>query len=629
MRRHLLAICSLGLLCVPQALADATPHWLQVHTEHFTVITDSNEKDARHIAGQFERMQAVFSKLIPTAHADIGSPIVVLALKDKRGFDALEPPDYLGKGKLDLAGYFMPAADKSYILLRLDAGGQHPFATVYHEYTHYIMRHDTFIPLWLNEGLAEFYQNTDIDEKDVRFGQPSPDDILFLRHQRLLPLTTLLAVDRNSPYYHEEQKGSIFYSQSWALTHFIVFNDRIHHTHLLDDYIRNLAAHQDAVTAAQNAFGDLTKLQAQLERYVNFGDYRLLTLPMSFTVNEAAFRVDSLATPDADAIRADILVDTQRTQEAQALLDAVLRSNPDNAQAHESEGALYFREHDIAAARKWYGEAIALHSTSYLAFYYYAAMSLQLGDADEAAVEASLQHSLQLNPGFAPANDTLAAVYARHHKNLDRALELSILAIEAEPDNLDYRLNNAQIHMERDEIPSALSVLAAARQVAKSPGQLVEIDIRAEQIQHYKEQLDQLDRLQKQAAAEKAAAASAASTSADSSDGDNIFVRPTEADEPHYPDIPPTGPPHTVKGTLHHVHCAYPSVLTLTVDGAGPAVTLYTNNMYKITYRTANFTTTKDLTPCTTFDGVKASVTYTAVDDKRVAGQILSITLSK
>ena len=120
----------------------------------------------------------------------------------------------------------MRAPDKNYILLRLDAQGAHPFATVYHEYTHFMMRNASdWIPLWLNEGLAEFYQNTDIQDKEVLLGEPNSDDILYLRQNRLLPVITLLKVDQTSPYYHEEQKGSVFYAESWALTHYIEISD--------------------------------------------------------------------------------------------------------------------------------------------------------------------------------------------------------------------------------------------------------------------------------------------------------------------------------------------------------------------------------------------------------------------
>ena len=77
-------------------------------TPHFTVVTDASEKQARHIAGQFERMQAVFHKILPGAHSDPGAPIVVLALKNRRDFQTVEPAEYLAKGKLDLAGALPP-----------------------------------------------------------------------------------------------------------------------------------------------------------------------------------------------------------------------------------------------------------------------------------------------------------------------------------------------------------------------------------------------------------------------------------------------------------------------------------------------------------------------------------------
>ena len=104
----------------------------------------------------------------------------------------------------------MRAPDKNYILLRLDAQGD---LSIRHrlpcEYTHFMMRNASeWMPLWLNEGLAEFYQNSDIQDKEVLLGQASPEDILYLRQNRLLPLATLFKVDYSSPYYHQEQKAS-------------------------------------------------------------------------------------------------------------------------------------------------------------------------------------------------------------------------------------------------------------------------------------------------------------------------------------------------------------------------------------------------------------------------------------
>jgi hypothetical protein len=91
--------------------------------------------------------------MFPQAHVDPGTPIVVLAVKDKKDFQSLEPEAYLAKGQIELAGLFLRAPDKNYVLLRLDAQGEHPYATVYHEYTHLLSsRAEAWLPLWLNEG---------------------------------------------------------------------------------------------------------------------------------------------------------------------------------------------------------------------------------------------------------------------------------------------------------------------------------------------------------------------------------------------------------------------------------------------------------------------------------------------
>ncbi len=61
---------------------------------------------------------------------------------------------------------------------------------------------------------------------------------MLLRQEHLLPLATLFTVDYNSPYYHEENKGSIFYAESWALTHYLEVKDTRENTHRLTDYAK-------------------------------------------------------------------------------------------------------------------------------------------------------------------------------------------------------------------------------------------------------------------------------------------------------------------------------------------------------------------------------------------------------
>ena len=470
--------------------------WIEVKSPHFQVLTDSNEKQARHVAGQLERMRAVFHTLFPEVVGDTASPIVVLALKDKKSFQALEPAAYLARGQLDLAGLFLRAPDKNYILLRLDAQGEHPFATVYHEYTHFLSSKgmEEWLPLWLNEGLAEFYQNTDIGEKEVRLGQPSADDILYLRQNRLLPLPVLFKVDHSSPYYHEEQKGSVFYAESWALTHYLMVMDHDKGGKRLTDYVKLVSQKEDPVVAAQTAFGDLKRLQSELDGYVNHGDYKLFTMKTPASVDESTFQVKQIPVADANAVRADVLVYNGRTTDAKALLDETLRDDPNNALAHETMGFLKFREGDIAEAQKWYGEAVKLDSQSYLAHYYFATMSMREGGHDhDDAIESSLQASIKLNPQFAPAYDALAGFYGQRHIKLDEAHMLTVKAVSLDPGNIHYRINGANVLVEEGQPENAIRVLDAAAKIATSPGD--EAAIRST-----RERIEQYESLKKQAA---------------------------------------------------------------------------------------------------------------------------------
>ncbi len=159
------------LASVTSLVDNSGPHWTEVRSPHFGVVTNAGEKDGRRVAGQLERMRSVFHVLMPSASDDAAAPIVVLALKDQKSFRTLEPEAYQAKNQLDLAGLFLSEPNKNYILLRLDAQGDHPFATVYHEYMHYMLRKTSdWIPLWLNEGLAEFYQNATLCGCTARLG---------------------------------------------------------------------------------------------------------------------------------------------------------------------------------------------------------------------------------------------------------------------------------------------------------------------------------------------------------------------------------------------------------------------------------------------------------------------------
>src|SRR5580658_1421917 len=492
------ALLGSAIVCsaVPAPARDRPENWVQVRSPHFMIVSNSNEKQARRVADQFERMRSVFHQLFPKLRIDPSTPIIVLAIKDEKDFRALEPAAYLAKGQLKLAGLFLTALDKNYVLMQPDAAGDHPYATIYHEYTHLLLSKADWMPLWMNEGLAEYYQNTDIREKDVSLGEPNTENVMLLRQYPMLPLATLFTVDHTSPYYHEENKGSIFYAESWALTHYLRVKDSQENTHRLTEYSTLLAQNVDAVTAATRAFGDLKKLQSALEDYVRQNAFHYMKVAAATDVDESAFQAQALTALQADAIRADFLAYNERTADAQALLDRILQEDPNNVSAHETSGYLAFRRGRLDEARNWFAKSVKLDSQNFLAHYYFAAMSMNetLAPADEAQVENSLRASIKLNPSFGPSYDALCSFLGMRRRNLEEARMMGLNAVELEPTNINYRLNVANVLLLMERGQDAEAVIRNAMHLAKNPPETA----RAENfLQHAEEYVEAQDERRK------------------------------------------------------------------------------------------------------------------------------------
>ncbi len=620
MPKHIVLV--LLLLAAASASArDKAETWTEVRSPHFVVVTNSNDKQGRRVADQFERMRDVFHTAFPKLQIDPGSPIIVLAVKDEKEFKALEPEAYLAKGSLKLGGLFLRAPDKNYVLMRLDAEGEHPYSVVYHEYTHLLVgKAAEWMPLWMNEGLAEFYQNTEIRDKDALLGEPSRDDILLLRQTRLLPLATLFTVDQNSPYYHEENKGSIFYAESWALMHYIEIKDHQDKALRLTQYSDLLIQKVDPVTAATRAFGDLKQLQSALESYIHQALFNYYKMATTTAVDESAFQVDVMTPGHADAVRADFLAYNQRTTDARALVDHVLQEDANNVLAQETLGFMELQQHHLDEARRRYAQAVQLDSQSFLAHYYFAAISMMssVAPSDEAQIESSLRASIKLNPSFAPSYDRLAAFLGARRRNLEEARMMGLTAVSLDPANAGYRMNVANVLLAMGQSQNAIKVLDNAAKLAKSPEEVQAIETLRIGAQDYAEaqaRAAQQNQIVKQGDGEAAPAQ----------------ITSTETDVPRLvrrKPFVPSGPHRFVVGMLKNVHCDNPN-LDLAVTSGAKTITLHSDNYFKISFTALGFQPSGDLNPCHDLENRSAKVEYVESADKSDPPHLLSVELHK
>lgn len=467
--RGLLAVSFAGLCTVAAKKEGA---WLEVCSPHFTVVSNAGERWAKQVAREFEQIRSVYQKALPRVRVDPAQPIIIMAVKDEEGLKELLPEFWETKDRFRPAGLFRRGPDRHYVALKTNARGENPYHIVYHEYFHLLAELNIpGVPCWVNEGLAEYWGQTSIRGKRVETGRPSESHIQLLRGEKLLPLDVLFTVDHSSPYYNQKNKVSIFYAQSWALTHFLMVGDEAGSgREKLGEYLNLVQSDVESLEAARRAFGDLGGLEQEVRSYIHRFSFRGFRMDAPPPIGDGELVVRRLSLAESAARRGDFLVHGGQLERARVLLDRALAEDPDLALSHEAMGFLYFREGDSDQAAKWFEEAVKLDSQSYLAHYFFALSKLRSGgqEAGLEVAERSLRRAMELNTSFAPAYAELAAVYARRSKDLDQALGIARRAISLEPGTSWYYVNAGQILLMLERPDEARQLAEKAVALAQS-----------------------------------------------------------------------------------------------------------------------------------------------------------------
>lgn len=402
-------------------------------------------------------------------------------------------PEYWTKGHSHPAGLFAAWLNQSYAAVQLDAQGRNPYETLYHEYYHTItVPYIPDLPVWLSEGLAEFYGHTDIEEKYVGLGQADPALLQELQNSSLIPLSVLFKVDHDSPYYNEANRTSIFYAESWALVHYLMFGDRMAHKSMLTTYLSALDQGKKQDEAASVAFGNLKKLQSDLQNYIRGAHYYYLRLPLAkISDNELKFR--PLSEAEADAYRGGFSAVRGRVQDATTTLEEALRLDPNVALAYQYLGMTEFLQGQREKALESVSKAIALDPKNSFTRYMRAFLrSSGTGmRSSNPQIEEDLRQAIAISPDFAPSYGLLAVCLAAAGRHLEEALTLAQKAVSFEPGSSSYQLALAQVLARTNKLDEAGIAATRASAWARNPAEKASAE-------SYKSYLDQVGRLQRQ-----------------------------------------------------------------------------------------------------------------------------------
>jgi hypothetical protein len=354
LRRVFASLCITAVVLLSVLAAPAAAEWKRLDSPNFVVVGDVGAGDLRNIARRFEAFRETLSRVLTPGATATAVPTVVMVFPSDNAFTPFKPR-YNGK-PVEMSGLFMPRQDANYIAIVRDFN-EHAMRIVFHEYAHLIISNASgVVPVWLNEGLAEFYSTFEMmpDGREVLIGKTVPGHSDLLNARRLLPLEELLKIKHDSPLYNEGDRRSTFYAQSWALTHLILLGKPPRQDKLAA-YLDRLGAGTPELDAWQAAFG-ADRMDRELNAYTGnsaFSAYRVKFAEKLGTFDNAA--VTLLHPADAEAMLANFLVQQQRNDEALQRLDTLPPADANRAWVNLVRGLLESTRADDSATKRLSG----------------------------------------------------------------------------------------------------------------------------------------------------------------------------------------------------------------------------------------------------------------------------------
>jgi hypothetical protein len=467
MRRLALVLALSAATAVPGRAADRP--WRAIRGKTVTVIGQQSPRTLRRIAVDVEQFRLTLSALVGMASQALPVPTEVYLFDDRRSMEPFVPL-YQGK-PASLGGYCHcgSTSDVNFIALSL-AASDDGSEIIHHEYTHLLIANAIRrVPVWLNEGLAEYYSTFKLtdDERSAEIGRPIERHVLELRN-RYIPLTELIAVDHTSALYNESSRRSIFYAESWALTHYLLDQQR-GGSDQLKAYLAAFARGEAPDAAFTGAFGVTpAQMDRQLREYVRRFAFPAFKFALKDRVEvDAPDQARELAPADAGARLGGIQLRIGRADEAAARIEAAA-AGAEDARAQLMLATLRLHQGRRADAWAPLQKASELAPSDFITQFTYGLTLLReqldstVGPADAVRrAHSALARAVAANPESSEALAWLAYADLRANAALDEARAALIRAIQLAPTRVDYRLRLAEVLIRSGREPDAKTVLTA------------------------------------------------------------------------------------------------------------------------------------------------------------------------
>jgi tetratricopeptide (TPR) repeat protein len=366
-----LIVLTLGIECL-----NGQSRWSAVQGDGVNVISDAGATSVTRMAHRIVQMR----QLLGGAKKVL--PLRVVLLSSERVFAELRPSATVG-------GFYQSSADEDWIVVRW--GRPDSERALSHELVHAFLEHSgPRRPLWLEEGLAEFYSTAALDRDSWTIGRPVESHVRNLQQRAWLGEREFFEANPDSSLREEGARVGQFYAQSWAVVHFLLTAPGI----------------RERSPALFTALADGVPFARATEASLGLRPGLLLEAARR-AVEQGRFATARIAADAAATVPGEPAPLTAEQAEAVLVNLSIAVDRPAvaarSARSPAQKGLLALRSGDREEARRLLGQAVA-DGTPDAAAYFELAMLLREEKREPERVAALLRQTLERNPNHAEAH---------------------------------------------------------------------------------------------------------------------------------------------------------------------------------------------------------------------------------
>ena len=453
------------------ANAEAADSWTYGSSDHFEVYTTGSAGTARDALNYFERIHAFFTEELHVA-LKIQTRTRLIIFSNGKQYAPYRPNEVA-------TAFYLSGADRDYIVMERFDEQSNP--VVVHEYTHLVIRHSgTRLPLWLNEGLAEFFSTATPEGGRMTYGKVPVSRVLYLRGTGILDLSRLFAVGHESAEYNTQTHAGVFYSESWALTHMLRNDDRYRTG--WRTFFEGMTKGMTAADALMQAYKktpetvgrDLVNYISQ-DRYL----YRRTAYKLPPDTRYETRVADAF---EAGLVTANLLASSPRGDEAaRAAFTNLEQEKPNDVALLESRAYFEMRRGKRAAALSYFARAVEQGSRN-------TTMMVDYARADPSRAATLIPKALEVAPDDADVRIEHARLLLREGKSADAVLAVKNIGDLDRRQSFEFGqiLTNAYLQLNRpSEAREALKIVTA---YAEEGPQAMFAAVLARQVEDYANQ---------------------------------------------------------------------------------------------------------------------------------------------